>query len=257
MKDAGSATQLSVDQTQAQRESVAALIPQIEQSITLQENALQLLTGQYPGEIARSAQLTSIAIPADLPVGLPASIVSRRPDVRSAELNVMAANAQVGVSAANMYPKLTISASTGFESLRASDWFNVGSWFGIITAGVVQPILNQRQLKTQYETDKLKREQAAIQFRQAGLTAGGDVSNAMVQIDKLKEQEKITAQQSAALHSAINNSILLYKSDMANYLDVITAQSNALQSDLNLASIRSSTLMAVAELYRSTGGGWK
>ncbi len=258
LKEAGSATQLSVDQTLAQRETVAALIPQLEQSIQLQENALQLLTGQYPGEIARKAQLTDIVIPASLPVGLPASVVSIRPDVRAAELSVMTANAQAGVAAANMYPKLTITASGGVESLTASSWFNIpSSLFGIITGAVVQPVFNQRQLKTQYETAKLRRDQAVVQFRQSVLNAVSEVSNALVQINKLKEQEKITTEQSNALHAAIKHANLLYKSDAANYLDVIIAQSNALQADLNLASIRSNTLMTIAELYRSTGGGWK
>lgn len=258
LKDAGNASQLSIDQTLAQRQSVANLIPQIEQGIQLQENALQLLTGQYPGEIARSIQLTNITVPASLPVGLPASIVSRRPDVRSAESAVMAANAEVGVAAANMYPQLTITAGGGVEAMKFSNWFTMpGSLFGIVTGAVAQPIFNRRQLKTRFEVAKLKREQSVIAFRQSVLGAVGEVADALVQIDKLKQQEQVTNIQVAALHDAISHSLLMYKSDMATYLDVITAQSNALQADLSLATIRSNTLIAVVELYRSAGGGWK
>ncbi|HVI46080.1 MAG TPA: efflux transporter outer membrane subunit [Chitinophaga sp.] len=259
LMNAGTAnvTQLSIDQVKAQREGIAARIPLLEQNIILQENALQLLTGAYPGEIARSVKLTDMAAPQSVPAGLPATIVSRRPDVRAAELDVMAANARVGVAAADMYPKLTITSGIGFESLRASDWFKPASWLANAAGGIVQPILNKRQYRTQYEIAKLNRDNSAIAFRQSVLRAVGEVSDALAQIDKLKEQERATYIQSADLHRAIEHALLLYQGDMANYLEVITAQSNALQADLGLANIHSNLLTAVVELYRSTGGGWK
>ncbi|WP_143309154.1 efflux transporter outer membrane subunit [Chitinophaga vietnamensis] len=250
-------TQLSIDQVKAQREGIAAQIPLLEQYITLQENALQLLTGAYPGEIARSVKLTDMAVPSSLPAGLPASIVSRRPDVRAAELDVMAANARVGVAAADMYPKLTITSGIGFESLKASDWFKPASWLANAAGGIVQPVFNRRQYKTQYEVARLNRDNSEIAFRQSVLRAVGEVSNALAQIDKLKQQERATYIQSTDLHRAIEHALLLYQGDMANYLEVITAQSNALQADLGLANIHSNLLTAVVELYRSTGGGWK
>ena len=258
LKDAGEATLLSIEQTEAQRQSVALLVPQLEQSITIQENALQLLTGQYPDTIALHAQLADFSVPENLPVGLPAAIVSNRPDVRSAEIDVMIANAKVGIAQSYMYPSLTIDASAGLESFKASNWFNIpGSLFGIVTGGIAQPIFDHKQLKTNYQVAKLQRDQSVIQFRQSVLNAVTDVSNALVSVNKLKEEEEIADSETTTLHQAISNSLLLYKSDMANYLDVITAQSNALQAELNLASIRSRELMAVVELYRSVGGGWK
>jgi multidrug efflux system outer membrane protein len=189
---------------------------------------------------------------------LPAAIVSNRPDVRSAEIDVMIANAKVGIAQSYMYPSLTIDAGAGLESFKASNWFNIpGSLFGIVTGGIAQPIFDRKQLKTNYEVAKLQRDQSVIQFRQSVLNAVTDVSNALVSVDKLKQEEQIADSETTTLHQAISNSLLLYKSDMANYLDVITAQSSALQAELNLASIRSRELMAVVELYRSVGGGWK
>ena len=102
-----------------------------------------------------------------------------------------------------------------------------------------------------------QREQAVIQFRQSVLQAVGEVSDALVQVDKLKQQEQIATGQVDTLHHAVFDARLLFKSDLANYLEVITAQENALQAELNLASIQRQQLSAVVELYRSLGGGWK
>lgn len=258
LKDAGEATLLSVQQTEAQRQSVELLIPQLEEDIALQENALQLLTGQYPDRIKRQVQLSDFTVAENLPVGLPAAIVSRRPDVRAAEMDVIIANAKVGIAQTNMYPSLTISASGGLEAFKASNWFNIpGSLFGIVTGGITAPIFARRELKTNYEVAKVQREQSVIQFRQSVLNAVTEVSNSLVQTEKLKQRETIAKNQVTTLQQAIKNAHLLYRSDMANYLEVITAQSNALQAELNLASIRSKELIAMVDLYRSLGGGWK
>lgn len=258
LKNAGETTQLGVQQAEAQRQATALLVPQLEQSIALQENALQLLTGQLPGPISRSAKLDEFAVPANLPTGLPAAIVSRRPDVRSSEMALVAANAQVGVAQGNMYPSLSITASGGVESFKASNWFSIpASIFGIVNGTVLQPIFRHREFKTQYETAKIQREQAVLQFRSSVLNAVGEVSNALVENEKLKQQQDIAAQQVNTLQQAIKNAHLLFRSDMANYLEVITAQTNALQAELNLASIQRQQQGAVVELYRSLGGGWK
>lgn len=258
LKNAGETTQLGVQQAEAQRQATALLIPQLEQSIALQENALQLLTGQLPGPVIRRATLDQFSVPVNLPVGLPAAIVSRRPDVRSNEMALMAANAQVGVAQGNMYPSLAISASGGVESFKASNWFSIpASLFGIVNGTVLQPIFRHRELKTQFEIAKVQREQAVMQFRSSVLNAVGEVSNALVENEKLKQQQQIAASEVNTLQQAIKNAQLLFKSDMANYLEVVTAQTNVLQAELNLASIQRQQEGAVVELYRSLGGGWK
>jgi len=258
LKDAGLATSLAVQQASSQKQSTALLIPQLEQNIAIQENALQILTGQLPGSITRNALLNEILFTQDLNTGVPASIVSRRPDVRSNEMALVAANAQVGVTQANMYPALNISAGTGLESFKTSNWFSIpNSVFGLVAGSIAEPIFKRRELRTQYEISKLQREQAVIQFRQSVLKAIGEVSDALVQTNKLKEQEQIAISQVDTLHNAVFSARLLFRSDLANYFEVITAQENALQAELNLASLRRQQLSAVVELYRSLGGGWK
>lgn len=258
LKDAGLGNGLAVQQAEAQKQSTALLIPQLEQSIALQENALQTLTGQLPGAIARTETLNNVSVNENISTGLPVAMVSRRPDVRSTELALMIANTQVGIKQANMYPTLNITAGGGLESFKASNWFSIpNSLFGLAAGTIAEPVFKRRQLKTQYEVAKLEREQAVIKFRQSVLQAMEEVSNALVKTDKLKQQREIASGQVDTLQRAVANAKLLFKSDLANYLEVITAQGNALQAELNLAAIRRQELSTMVELYRSLGGGWK
>ena len=258
LKNAGIVNALAVQQAESQRQSTALLIPQLEQDVALQENALQVLTGQLPGILSRSASLDVFIVPDNLSAGLPASLVSRRPDIRANEMALIAANARVGVAHANMYPALNISLGTGLESFKASNWFSIpNSLFGLAAGSIVQPIFRRKELKTQFEIAKLQREESVIQFRQSVLRAVGEVSDALILLDKLKQQEQIATAQVDTLQHAIFNAQLLFRSDLANYLEVITAQANALQAELNLAAIQRQRLSAMVDLYRSLGGGWK
>lgn len=258
LKDAGVGNALGVQQAEAQKQSTALLIPQLEQNIAIQENALQVLTGQLPGSVGRQVSLSEFSVANDLNAGLPVAMVSRRPDVRSSEIALMIANTEVGIAQANMYPTLNITAGGGLESFKASNWFNIpNSLFGLAAGSIAQPIFKRRTLKTQFEIAKLQREQSVIEFRQTVLQATSEVANALVQVDKLKQQEQIATGQVDTLRQAVSNAKLLFRSDMANYLEVITAQGNALNAELDLASIRRQELSAMVELYRSLGGGWK
>jgi multidrug efflux system outer membrane protein len=256
--DAGQVTLLAVQQAEAQQLVSAELVPQFEQNITIQENALRILTGSLPGKIERNETLDQIPVSASLSAGVPSAILSRRPDVKSAELSLVMANANVGINKAAMYPALRITADGGLNSFKASNWFNIpSSLFGIVAGSVVQPLLDHKVLKTQYQVAQVEREKAVIQFRQSVLNAVGEVSDALVKIEKLKEQQSIAANRVNTLQHATTNANLLFKNGMANYLEVITAQSNVLQSELELASVKRDELIAVSDLYRSLGGGWK
>jgi multidrug efflux system outer membrane protein len=256
--DAGQVTLLAVQQAQAQQLAAAALIPQFEQNIALQENALRILTGALPDKITRDKTLNDVAFADNLAAGVPADMVNRRPDVKSRELALSIANANVGINQAEMYPALRITASGGVNSFKASNWFNIpASLFGIVEGSVFQPLLQHKELKTQYEVAKIDREKTVLQFRQTVLNAVGEVSDALVKIDKLKAEQDIAANRVNVLQKATTNANQLFRNGLANYLEVITAQGNVLQSELELASVKTARLNAVADLYRSLGGGWK
>ena len=257
-KQAGQATELAVQQATSQQQTAKILIPQLEQQIAIQENTIHILSGDQPGTIARTTKLQEYKSLEQLPTGVPAAVVSRRPDVRSNEMALVSANARVGVAEASLYPTLSITASGGLNAFEFAKWFNIpGSLFATGLAGISQPIFQRRALKTQFEVARLQRDQAAISFRQSAYNAMGEVANALVSIDKLKSQFQLSNDQVTLSNSAIGNAKLLYKSGLADYLEVITAQSNLLQAELYNATIQRNQLSAVVELYRALGGGWK
>jgi multidrug efflux system outer membrane protein len=256
--DAGQVTLLAVQQAQAQQLTAAQLIPEFEQNIAVQENALRILTGAIPSSITVSTNLDEIKVPDNLSAGVPSTMVSRRPDVRSAELALTIANANVGINKAAMYPALRITASGGVNSFMANNWFNIpASLFGIVSGSVLQPLFDHKELSTQYKVAEVDREKTVLQFRQSVLNAVGEVSDALVKIEKLKQQQAIVQNQVNTLNQATQNANMLFKNGMATYLEVITAQSNVLQSQLQLATIKRDELSAVSDLYKSLGGGWR
>jgi len=257
-RDAGEVSSLAIQQTQSQMLVAASLIPQLEQEIAIQENTLMALTGRMPDSVYRSSALMDWRMQSTYDAGVPLQLLVNRPDVREAELALRAANAEVGVAQAYRYPSLTIEASGGLNAMLPQNWFNIpGALFGGLISGVTQPIFAGRKLKTQHEIAKLERDKAEISFQQTVMDAVHEVTNALVMIEKLNEQYAISEQRVATAQLGVKNANLLFKSGEATYLEVITAQSNALNSELDLVSIKQEQLNAKVALYRALGGGWK
>jgi NodT family efflux transporter outer membrane factor (OMF) lipoprotein len=255
---AGQVTALAVQQAEAQQQVATQLLPQFEQNIAVQENLIKILSGELPDKVERSISLAQLTFPEDLSAGVPSALVSRRPDVKSNELALTVANANMGITKANMYPALRITANGGINSFSSSNWFNVpASLFGIVSGSVLQPVMQSKKLRTQYELAKIERDKAVIQFRQSVLVAVGETSDALVKIEKLKSQEATAIHRVQTLRQATANANMLFRNGFANYLEVITAQSNVLQSELTLAAIKRQRLDALTELYAALGGGWK
>jgi outer membrane protein TolC len=178
--------------------------------------------------------------------------------VKSAELALKVANANVGITKADLYPSLKITAQGGVNSFETSNWFNIpASLFGTVAGGLTQPLLNNKRVRTQYNIAVAEREKAVLSFRQSVLVAVSEVSDALVKVEKLQLQEGFLKERVKTLQQAIKNSNLLFKNGMAEYLEVITAQANLLQSELELANIKREQLSANTELYRALGGGWR
>jgi len=258
MWDSGDTTSLGVQQATAQKQSTELLITQLEQNIAIQENALSILVGELPNKISRTIEMSDTSLPQNISAGLPAAMVSRRPDVRQQELVLLESNAIVGIAQANMYPSLKITANGGVNSFKFDNWFQIpASLFGSVLGGITQPIFQKRQLKTDLEVAKIQREKNVLAFRQSVLNAMGEVSDALVSNESLKVQEQKASEQSVTLKEGIKSAQMLYKGGMANYLEVITAQGNSLQAELNLASVKRQRLSSIVNLYRALGGGWK
>ncbi|MEO5975768.1 MAG: efflux transporter outer membrane subunit [Chryseolinea sp.] len=253
----GEANMLSIRQAKAQLELTSQLIPQIEQSIQIQENALSLLCGNYAHEIERehaeNDQFVDISNAA-----YAVSLLAIRPDVHAAELALTAANARVGIAKALMYPALTITAAGGLNSFKSSNWFSIpGALFGSVAGGLVQPVFQRRKLKTQYEQSVIEREKAVITFRQMVLQGYMQVSDALILNEKLDQQFQAADRRRQALQEGIGASHVLFRTGMVNYLEIITAENSYLQTRLNVAQLSREKASAVIELYRALGGGWK
>jgi len=255
-RTAGEQTSLAVEQSVAQRQLSELLVEQLEQAIQLQENGLRMLLGEWPGAIVRVDQLYELS-DSVFSTGVPADLLRFRPDVRASEQALVASNARVGVAQANFYPSLSITASGGLNAYQASEWFiTPASLFGVVAGNITQPIFQRRALKTQLEVAKAEREQSVITFRQSVTLAVHDVTNALVKLEKLKSQNQIASDRVQTLQQAVRNAHLLFRSGMADYLDVIIAQRTALDAGLEKAIITRQQLSANVELYRALGGGW-
>lgn len=256
--ESGEVTALAVQQSQSQVLEAAALIPDLEKQRAIQQNKLRLLTGALPGPVEREATFSALDTTYQGVKRLPLYLVQNRPDVVIARYELKAANASVGVTQAERYPNLTISLVGGVDAVLAKNWFNVpGSLLGGVVGGLTAPVFNGRQLKTNFEVAKLQRDEAEINFQHRVYQAIVDIKNTLISIDKLKEQLKIAEEQQKISQKAVESSRMLFRAGFATYLEVITAQGEALDSELALVKAKANLLTARIQLYRALGGGWK
>lgn len=252
----GEATTLAVQQAEVQQKNIASLIPTLEQALGIQENALSILMSRQPSALIITQDLFSFIVPDNFKTGIPANLLSQRPDVKESEAALRAVNARIGVAQANMYPSLSINAAGGLNSFQSSKWLVLPtSLFGNVAGNLLQPIFNKRQLKTQLNITKIEYEQAANNFKSKLLNAAAEVSDALMQSEKLKEKIEIAHSQNLILQKALPNAQLLFTNGMANYLEIITAQQSLLQNELGFADLKRQQITAYIQLYRSLGGG--
>ncbi len=253
---AGQINSLAVQQSEAQKKTAELLIPLAKQNISIQENALSILCGEYPAKIERQGDLKTMIPENKLSEGLPAQLLSRRPDLKMAEFNVISLNSKTGLAKAAMYPSISLSPQIGVNSNKFSSWFDIpGSITKAIAANLAAPIFQKKQLKTAYDTALIEQEKAAINFKQSVMTAVGEVSDAMAKSKSSSDRLQLLEQRTAILDKGINDALKLYKSGMATYLEVITAQNNKLQNDLEAINVTLEKLNAEVDLYRALGGG--
>lgn len=247
---------LAVYQAEAQKKTAELLVPLTKQNIEVQENALSILCGSFPNKIERAESKVELVKTGLFPTGVPANLLSRRPDVKAAEYAVMSANARSGLSKAAMYPALSLTPSVGMNSFRFNNWFDLpGSLAKNFAANLAQPILRKKELKTTYEIAKIEQQKAAETFRLSVMTAVGEVSDALVKSKYANERSKLVNEKRAALEKASRDAMLLFNSGMATYLEVIVAQNNSLQNELEQTEINRDQFNAIIDLYRSLGGG--
>jgi len=258
--DRGVATKLDVLQAQQVLDTANAQIPDLEREIAQEENAISLLLGDYPHDIARGIPLVEQNLPPTVPPGLPSFIIERRPDIREAEQLLIASNAEIGVAKAQFFPQIALTGSGGgsfgrssaFSSLMASQ---IGVWsYG---AQVSQPIFTGGALRGNLRLAKSENQQALIAYKQTIQRAFGDVSDALIGYEKL-HQVRLRQQDTVSdLAETVRISTLRYKGGTTTYLEVLDGQRSLYSAELTLASARGDEYRSVVQLYKALGGGWQ
>ena len=255
--DAGEVTSLAVKQTQSQKLRAQTLIPQLEREYIKQENWLNRLIGRYPQSIT-TEQLDWAMHEGDYVAGMPLELIRNRPDVAAAEFSLQESYAKVGIANAMRYPSISLGASIGLNSFELEKLLNpAGSGFLLLNGLVFQPIFQKRKLRTNYEVALSEKRIAELEFKDKFLQAINEVSDAFVAIEKLEEEYELAQERVTAARNSVTDASLLFRSGLANYLEVLTAQSEALDSELNLEDVKMQIFAANVELYRSLGGGWR
>ena len=254
---AGYISQLQLTQAQSEYEAVLQALPRLDAAIARQYNALQLLTGELPGERtpadAQNGQLAKLRLPA-VPVALPSDLLRRRPDLVQAELQLAASDATLGASRAAFLPQVSLSASLGALYINALNYNPVSVWS--LGGSVLAPLFDQGRLSAQYDSATAQRDGAAFAYRGAALTAFGEVENALVGVERLAQQMEHVTRRRAILARSVEFARDRYEAGYAPYLEQLDAQRNLYQTEIEAITLRQEQLLNQLNLYKALGGGW-
>ena len=255
LKDAGNVNEVGVKQTEAQLYATQIIREDLKNNIVILENTMSILLGEAPRKIERST-FENQKVTAAINLGIPAMALSKRPDVLAAEYNLISNFEMTNVAKSSFYPSLKVTATGGLQSIDLKEWFSANSLFANIVTGLTQPVFNQRQIRTRYEVAKANQQKAYLQFEQSLLTAGKEVSDALQNYTNETTKLSIRTQQVDALKKAADYSDELLTYGLVNYLEVLTAKDQALNTELNLIDNQYRQYNAVIMLYKALGGGW-
>lgn len=251
----GVISEMELQQVRSEYETALTAIPVLEKQIAQQENDLSVLLGRNPGGIARGGTLDKLALPA-VPIGLPSELLERRPDIRQAEQQLVAANARIGVAKAAFYPTISLTGLLGTASASLSDLFSSASRTWTYAAAVGQPIFTAGTLSGQLRVSEAQQQQALYIYQQAIQTAFGEVENSLVDQARTREQVSAQQRQVSALDRYAQLARLRYDNGYTSYIEVLDAERSLFQSQLQLAQTQSQLYFALISLYKALGGGW-
>ena len=255
LKRAGKTNEAAVLQAKANKLSVEANVLTLEKEILAVENSLCALVGIVPMPIERSS-LDVQELPEKLSAGVPVDLLSRRPDVRQAEMALAQAFYSVNSAKASFYPNLTLSGALGWTTDAGRIALDPGSLIANFIAGLAQPVFGRGVNKARLQAAEAQYQQAAYGFRQSLLDAGVEVNNALTLWQTAKKRVELDKKQIVHLKAAVWTTQLLMKHGNAEYLEVLTAQKNLLQAELTEASDRFDEIQSIINLYQALGGGY-
>jgi len=253
----GATSMLDVRQAEQLVFTAAETIPDLERRIEQRENFLSALLGNNPGPITRGTKLTEQPHAPEIPAGLPSSLLERRPDIRQAEAQLIAANAQIGVAKAAYFPQINLTASGGYQSSALTSLFTgpAGLWsFG---GSLVQPIFTGGRIRSNVKFTEARQQEAALVYQQTIQQAFRGVSDALVEYRKGREFREQQEQLTFSAQDAAQLSETRYRGGATSYLEVLTNETNYFDAELGLAQAQLNELLGLVRMYRNLGGGWQ
>jgi len=257
LADGGAGTELDVRQAEQLVAVAKETIPDLERRIEQQENLISTLLGNNPGPVARGMKLTDQPHSPEVPAGIPSALLERRPDVRQAEAELMAAHAQIGVARAAYFPDITLTANSGMQSSALTSLFTGPAGFWNFGGSLLQPIFNGGKIRSGVRLSEARQKEMVLTYQQTIQQAFRGVSDALIAYQKNREfrehqQELVSSAQGAAQLSEER-----YRGGAAGYLEVLTNETNAFDAELGLVQAQANELLSLVEIYRNLGGGWE
>jgi multidrug efflux system outer membrane protein len=252
----GTASQLETSRALGALRGAQATIPQLESDIVAKENQISILLGKEPGPILRGRPMYAQPIAPAVPAGLPSALLERRPDLRRAEQELVAANASIGVAKSEFFPKLSLTALFGTASPELHALTGGGATVWAVAGMLSGPLFNAGRTTGRYRASIAQWEQARLQYEQSVLVALREVSDALTALAKLSDAEAGQDNAVKALQEAVEHATNRYRQGLAGYFEVLEAQQQLYPAQNALAQVRRNRLLAYAELYKALGGGW-
>jgi len=252
----GVATLLDLRQGEQLVYSASETIPALEQRIEQTENQITLLLARNPAGIVRGRGLTELELP-DVPPGLPSSLLERRPDIRAAEENLIATNANIGVAKAAYFPQISLSGSIGGQSTQLASLFNGPHTAWSFVPQITQPVFTAGRIKSVVRLAQAQQQAALAQYEKAIETAFTEVSNALIARARLRESRIQQESLVTALADRTRLAYVRYEGGVDTLLNALDADRDLFQAELTLSQIRLNELLSVVQLYKALGGGWR
>jgi multidrug efflux system outer membrane protein len=253
--EAGVVSELEVSQVRSELELAKTRVPQVEREIALLENSLSILLGQNPGPITRSRNFNTLSLP-PVPAGLPSELLERRPDIRAAEQQLVAANALIGVARTQYFPSISLTGLFGFVSDELSDLFGSSSSIWNYDAGLLGPVFDGGRIAGNIRVTEAAQRQAVIEYQQAVQTAFREVDDALIQNRKTREIVTAQKRQLNALRDYARLALLRYDEGQVSYIEVLDSERRLFDAELSYAITRGDVYIALVNVYKSMGGGW-
>ena len=252
----GKTSELDLRQAEAELARTESVLAQLEQQRSERENDLSLLLGRVPGIVPRGRPLTEIPVPPRIPAGLPSALLQRRPDIRAAEQQMVSANARIGEAQALLYPQIRLTAQAGYASTDLSGFLKSPAGFWDIIGGLTAPIWDWGKNRSRIEEAEARMRQAVILYEQSIRQALRDVDDALTAYRRAVERLDSGGRRVEAQRKGLTLSEARYRGGVSAYLEVLDAQRELFDAELQQAGFMRDRLVAVVRLYRALGGGW-